>query len=552
VSGATDTEQGNPVNATGTAALLHEQVEEARAELTRLHEDVLEAEERVVATHAAQLLEANQELVVSTVRVQTHADACAAQLEVASRSAEIDVLTELPNRLLLLDRFEHAIGNAKRHGSRVALLFLDIDKFKEINDTLGHAVGDEVLKRVAQCLTSSVRDVDTVSRHGGDEFLILLAEVSQVADAALVADKVIAALAGPHRLGERTISLEASIGISIYPEDGEEAGELIDRADAAMYLAKKQGLGSVVFHGQQPVGEASSRPPESHRAPLTHHEPATGEQERRLAQLLEANEHLVLAAIGAQEGQEAAEEAQRQQTEFLAVLAHELRNPLAPIRTMVALLDEVGIDQPVLPRVRAVIARQVMHMSRLVDDLLDASRIKSGKLRIERQLVDMTVILEEAVDSCRPAMNLRRQQLSVDIPPCSIQVQGDRVRLTQIVSNLLDNASKYTPGGGEIGLSVALLDAEVVVTVSDNGIGIAADALPAVFGPFVQDPRAIGFNGTGLGLGLTVVRELVEGHGGSVVATSAGLGLGSRFVVTLPLSGRPLAGKAEESDSIDA
>jgi diguanylate cyclase (GGDEF)-like protein len=234
---------------------LEEEVKEARADLTRLHRDVVDAEDRLVSSHAAQLLEANERLVVSTVRAQTHAEASAAELRGASRASQRDVLTSLPNRTLLLDRLAHAIASAKRRSTRLALLFLDLNEFKQINDTLGHAVGDEALRTVAQCLTSSVRDADTVSRHGGDEFLILLSEVSQAADAFRVAQKIITALGAPHALGDQLIRLSASIGISIYPDDGEEASMLIDRADAAMYLAKKREAGSVVFHGLAPRSE---------------------------------------------------------------------------------------------------------------------------------------------------------------------------------------------------------------------------------------------------------------------------------------------------------
>jgi diguanylate cyclase (GGDEF)-like protein len=154
----------------------------------------------------------------------------------------------------------YGIASARRHRSRLAVLFLDLDHFKQINDTLGHAVGDEALKTAAQCLRSAVRDVDTVSRYGGDEFLILLAEVSQASDAHLVADKMITSLGAAHTVGAHVVRLGASIGISIYPDDGEDAATLIDRADAAMYLAKKYEFGSVVFHDPGLTTVARDRP----------------------------------------------------------------------------------------------------------------------------------------------------------------------------------------------------------------------------------------------------------------------------------------------------
>jgi len=254
----------------------------------------------------------------------------------------------------------------------------------------------------------------------------------------------------------------------------------------------------------------------------------------RHSQLREANEQLVQTALNARELQAAAERAHRQQTEFIAVLAHELRNPLAPIRNAAALLGRLPARE--LPSVQAVIERQVAHLSRLVGDLLDVSRVATGKLRLDIDWLDLADTIEQAVDACRPEMDTRRQHLQLGLPSHALRLRGDPLRLAQVVSNLLDNASKYTPHGGQIALSVVVVDAAIVMTVSDSGIGIAPDALPRVFEPFVQDARALRFNGAGLGIGLALVRDLVEAHGGSVVARSAGTGLGSQFVVTLPLA----------------
>jgi diguanylate cyclase (GGDEF)-like protein len=515
-----------------------------------LQQDVFVAETRAGISQAGLLLEANERLVLATLRAQTDTETATRELNEVSRSAELDTLTQLPNRVLLLDRFAQAIADAKRHHTRLALLFLDLNNFKQINDTFGHAVGDEVLKLAAHCLTSSVRKADTVSRHGGDEFLILLTEMSNVADAIHVADKVIEALGAPSRVGGHVLRLAASIGISIYPDDGEDADTLIARADAAMFNAKRQGLGSFVFHGEEAPSERNvpapelpslQRPLTQHEQTLTEHEQTLTEHEHRHTQLREANGELVMAALSAQDLQSAAEQAHQQQMEFLAVLAHELRNPLTPIRTAAALLGRVRADD--LPRVQAMIERQVAHMSRLVSDLLDISRVNTGKLTLERRTVDVASIIDAAADACRPAMDARSQRFEVQMPSRPIEVHGDAIRLTQVLSNLLDNASKHTPDDGEIALSVGVEGDAIVMTVSDNGTGIAAEVLPNVFEPFVQDTHAIGFNGTGLGLGLTVVRELVEAHGGKVVANSAGSGLGSQFVVTLPLHRTPTVPK---------
>jgi len=527
--------------ATRELARLHEQTARARAELNRLQADVVEARKALGSTQSSHLLEANEQLVLAILRAQADAETAALAINDASRSAELDPLTGLPSRMLLLDRFTRAIAAAKRHGARVAVLCVDINNFRQINDTLGHAVGDQVLQRAAQCLETAVRDADTVSRHGGDEFLVLLTEMSPTSDPLLIAEKVIAALAAPGRVGNHLLRLTASIGISIYPDDGEHAETLIDQADAAMVHAKRHGFRRCTFHRELPAGERALQALKPTPGPLQHalsdYEAALVENDRRHSLLREANEQLLLAALGAQALQAAAEQAQRQQTHFLAVLAHELRNPLAPIRTAAALLPRVGSEE--LPRMQAIIERQVAHMARLVGDLLDVSRVNTGKLRLERRPMDLAVIIDEAVDACRPAMATRLQRFDVQIPAGALAVHGDADRLAQVFSNLLDNASKYTPVGGAIGLLLRVAEETVVIAVSDSGIGITDEALPHVFDPFVQDTHAIGFNGAGLGIGLTVVRELVEAHGGTVVATSAGTGLGSRFTVTLPLVARP-------------
>lgn len=538
VNKSPDRNESAAAKAARELAQLQRQAEQARATLARLQQDVIEAESHLASNQAVQLLEANEQLVLASLRAQTDAETAGQALKEVSRSAELDALTELPNRVRLLDRFAQAIAIAKRRRARLALLFLDLNNFKQINDTLGHAIGDEVLKLAAHCLASSVRAADTVSRHGGDEFLILLTEVSQSSDAIVIADKMIAALGAPSRVGDHVFRLTASIGISIYPDDGEDADTLIDRADAAMYRAKRQGLGSFVFHAEQPLSKQDPRRPalKSLLPPMTHHERALAEHERRHAQLREANEQLVLAALGAQDLQAAAELAQQRQTKFLAVVAHELADPLAPMRNAAALLGRVSREK--LPSVQVVIERQVAHMSRLVGDLLDVSRVNTGKLRLVYEVVEMAGIIDTAVETCRPAMDMRLQHFTVNLPARALEVYGDPIRLAQILCNLLGNASKYTQDGGEIALSVAVVNAAIEMTVSDNGIGITAEALPSIFEPFVQDSHAIGFNGVGLGIGLTVVRELVEAHGGSVVASSGGSGRGSQFVVTLPVNGR--------------
>lgn len=249
---------------------------------------------------------------------------------------------------------------------------------------------------------------------------------------------------------------------------------------------------------------------------------------------LEANEQLVLAAFNAQDMQLKAEQALAEQKAVLAKVAHELRNPLTPISMIAERM--VSLPSVELPRMRALIEGQVQHLSRIVDDLLDVSRVSSGKLRLNRVDLDVIQVIDAAVEACRSMMVAKNLAISTCFPVEKLTLNGDAVRLTQILHNLLSNAVKYTPNDGEICLSVALTPDVLTIVVADNGIGIAPRTLPFIFDPYVRDAKAVGFCGAGLGIGLTVVRELVEAHGGKITAFSAGEGQGSEFVLTLPLA----------------
>ena len=227
------------------------------------------------------------------------------------------------------------------------------------------------------------------------------------------------------------------------------------------------------------------------------------------------------------------DQADRRKDEFLATLAHELRNPLAPIRNWVNVLRLSGAGEPG-PEFLEMMDRQVNHMVRLVDDLLELSRITRGKIELRMEPVELAPIVAAAVETSRPLIEAAGHTLTVSVPDESIVVTGDAIRLAQVFSNLLNNAVKYTDDGGCITLDVRLERQEVVITVRDTGIGIPSAALPRVFDMFVQvhedDFRAQ----TGLGIGLTLVRSLVEMHGGRVEARSEGPGTGSEFAVRLP------------------
>jgi PAS domain S-box-containing protein len=228
-------------------------------------------------------------------------------------------------------------------------------------------------------------------------------------------------------------------------------------------------------------------------------------------------------------------EADRRKDQFIATLAHELRNPLAPIRTAVEILGREGTTEPDRAWSRAVIQRQVAHMGRLVDDLLDTARISSGKLLLRRQRVELAAVVAAALETSRPALDAAGHRLETRMPAAHALVDADLTRLAQVLSNLLNNAAKYTPPGGRIELCVEQSGADALITVADNGLGFPPDLSQQLFEPFAQWAPAE-HAAPGLGIGLALVRGIVELHGGTASASSEGPGKGSRFEVRLPLA----------------
>ena len=229
-------------------------------------------------------------------------------------------------------------------------------------------------------------------------------------------------------------------------------------------------------------------------------------------------------------------EADRRKDEFIATLAHELRNPLAPIRTGLEILRRVGELPAAAARTRDMMERQLTHMVRLVDDLLDVSRVSRGKLELRVQDLTLQQVLDHALESCQPAMAAAGHALVQDVPTALVPLRGDLTRLAQVFSNLVSNAAKYTPPGGRIALRAHTEGREVVVEVAENGCGISASMLPHVFDLFVQGRESTRLSQPGLGIGLWLVRQLVELHHGSIAARSDGAGQGSTFTVRLPLA----------------
>ncbi|NML98003.1 hybrid sensor histidine kinase/response regulator [Paraburkholderia sp. RP-4-7] len=230
-------------------------------------------------------------------------------------------------------------------------------------------------------------------------------------------------------------------------------------------------------------------------------------------------------------------EADRRKDEFLAMLAHELRNPLAPIRNAIELLDPSRSPSPQnVDAMRAVIGRQVKHLSRLVDDLLDVARITQGKITLRQEIVGLAAAVEAAIETAAPTLTRKGHTLRTEMPDEPLFIVGDGVRIAQVLGNILSNAAKYTPQGGEILIEVRELHDNVQISVRDNGVGLAAETIPHIFDLFVQSESSLERSEGGLGIGLPLARTLVELHGGRIEAFSAGPGQGSEFIVCLPLT----------------
>jgi signal transduction histidine kinase len=236
--------------------------------------------------------------------------------------------------------------------------------------------------------------------------------------------------------------------------------------------------------------------------------------------------------------EDALKEADRSKNEFLATLAHELRNPLAPIRAAVKILQLKSDPTPVSQSALEVIERQTRQMTRLIDDLLDIARVTSNKLELRREKILLSEVLDAAVETSQPLIEQRGHKLIVKAPSAPIYIDGDLVRLAQVISNLLNNAAKYTGRGGRIWLTVARKENDSVIKIRDTGIGIPAEMMPQIFEMFTQADRTNGPPG-GLGIGLTLVKRLVEMHGGTITVHSEGLGKGSEFVVRVPMTSSP-------------
>ena len=238
--------------------------------------------------------------------------------------------------------------------------------------------------------------------------------------------------------------------------------------------------------------------------------------------------------------EDALREADRRKDEFLAVLGHELRNPISSISNCVRTLQP-GVDDAKAEGIRVMMARQVAHLVRLVDDLLEVSRISQGRIALRKERIDLVQVVKDATAFSRPLFTEFRHRLTVSLPSAAIPLEADPTRLAQVLINLLSNAAKFTAPGGRIAISTRVEDGEVIVSVRDNGVGIPPDELPRIFELFTRFDRGLDPPHTGLGVGLALSRNLVELHGGRIEARSDGLGRGSEFVVRLPIAASSVA-----------
>lgn len=257
--------------------------------------------------------------------------------------------------------------------------------------------------------------------------------------------------------------------------------------------------------------------------------------EELVHKLRHANQHLVIASLRAQDMQAQAEASVERQTQFLSMLAHELRNPLAPIAMAAEMLGKISTAHPMLPDIQQIIVRQVANMTRLLEDLLDAARVSSGKINLKKTILSLADIAHSAAEISQPHLVKRAQHLVLELPAQPVMLEGDAVRLSQVFSNLLINASKFSPDQAVITLSAQQRpDGMLAIAVKDQGIGIDPKIQPFIFDLFTQASSTLDRSQGGLGIGLSMVRALVEMHGGSVEVRSAGLGCGSEFIVVLP------------------
>ena len=482
-----------------------------------------------------EILEASELLAVTALHATAAADESRENLERAARPFDVDALTGLPNRALFRDRFSQALAHARRRNARVAVLFVDLDHFKEINDAHGHAVGDMIIRYVANCLKDAGRDVDTVCRHGGDEFLILLSEIGDAASAARFAEKVTTVLREPIRIGDSTFTIAASIGISLYPDDGEDQELLIQRADAAMYVAKRNGNGIAYASAHQQTLTPTHVPAiasDSHD-PIGLLEVALADAHTTIADLKATNARLELDILNAEREQVKANQAKQYQSRLLNVVAHELRNSLSPLQSAADVLTLVRMDPSLMQRLELVLKRQIGHIFTLLTDLLDVSRLNMGRLTIDLERVDVGEVIETAALQLATGFSKRDHDVRVRIETKSPFVLGDKVRLTQVVTTLLDRVSSSLKHGAAIVASLYDRNGSLVLAIAEGRDTATAHDEHAQALDLSDDLSSTTASDI-MTVAVMVVIELLKSHGGQLTVSRAEHGEVSRLQIILP------------------
>ena len=366
-----------------------------------------------------------------------------------------------------------------------------------------------------------------------DDFVLTRDLLSEIPDARIALDWI----ADADEALERICGNEYDLYLIDYRLDASTGVELIRRAcergcRAPMILLTGLGERTLDFEAMQ-AGAADYLEKGKLDATLLERSIRYTLQQNRHADELERRVQQRTAEL--EQANAALREVDRRKDEFLATLAHELRNPLVPIRNALEIMRRADERPEIVAKSRALIERQVAHLVRLVDDLLDISRISRGEIQLRKEHVLVSDVVANALESSRPLIERAGHELTVVLPPDPVAIEADPLRLAQILLNLLNNAAKYTEPGGRIELNAACEGDDLVFCVHDNGQGIPAEVLPHIFEMFIQVPRNPERVQNGLGIGLSLVRNLAELHGGTVEATSDGLGQGSKFVVHLPL-----------------
>lgn len=525
---------------------LNKELDDARVELSQRRLELKQGTDSNSA-QSRQMREANEQLVMAALQAREDVESSTHALNEAARQSGLDSLTGLPNRVLMLDRLSHAMALSLRHGTRLALIFVDLDGFKQINDSLGHAIGDEVLRVAAQTMVASVRTADTVSRHGGDEFLILLSDVVEPTDAKSVADLVLASLSVPRAIGKHVLQLTASAGISIFPDDGGTPDELIDRADTAMYHAKRQapgGSGRYRAVAENGAAQTASTAP----APAllnTQREIERAENDRSNGKLREANDRLVRVALAAQFSQKAAEEALRWQTQANAETVHEMHALLSPIHRETGVFGMRQADVTRLDRAIRIVDRQVSEIADLASRLQSARPDNADQVELRRDF-NLNVVILACAEHSRLALEARQQLLAVDLPTHAPLVHADPIRVGQLLDDLLILASNAAPFGDTLHLKVDVIDRLATMSLSHAVIGTPPEPTPTVLDVFAQTdggvPSAETLNTGGsrefaeFRIERSIVRDVMKAHYQSMRRSGAHDRHQAAVAVKLPLA----------------